>query len=176
MAECGLPFGKHRNEPVRLIPSDYLAWLLRVCKLSSGLRAAVVAELQARGLPVPVQPPPRPVRPCPTCPPGAGSACSWLEDRLGRRRVVAECDRCGRTVDYPPCVPPYTDMADRASSPTAALDVLLACEDLGLQLVSDGRAVDVAAADRRRAPAALLRRLRQCRHTLARLVAHRGAV
>jgi hypothetical protein len=88
--------------------------------------------------------------------------------------VVAECDRCGRTADYPPCVPPYTGLADAGSSKTAALDVLVACEELGLELVNDGCVVDFAPGSWHRAPAELRRRLRQCRRTLARLMLHKG--
>jgi uncharacterized protein (DUF3820 family) len=35
-----LPFGRHKGQPLDTVPSDYLDWLLRSCKLSSGLRAA----------------------------------------------------------------------------------------------------------------------------------------
>jgi hypothetical protein len=43
-----LPFGKHKGRPLGDVPGDYLRWMLRECKLSSGLRAAVGAELATR--------------------------------------------------------------------------------------------------------------------------------
>jgi hypothetical protein len=46
-----LPFGRHRGEPLSSVPTDYLAWLARTVPLSSGLRGAVAAELQRRGVP-----------------------------------------------------------------------------------------------------------------------------
>jgi uncharacterized protein (DUF3820 family) len=40
-----LPFGKHRGRSPGDVPTDYLNWLLRTCKISPGLRAAVRDEL-----------------------------------------------------------------------------------------------------------------------------------
>lgn len=44
------------------MPADYFGWLLRECKLSAGLGAAVRAERERRGL-APPDPPPRPDAP-----------------------------------------------------------------------------------------------------------------
>ena len=55
-----LPFGRHQNKPLAEVPADYLGWLLREAKLSSGLRSAVAGELERRGLVAPPQPEPRP--------------------------------------------------------------------------------------------------------------------
>ena len=59
-----LPFGQHRGQPQCMVPTDYLTWLLATVKLSSGLRAAVTAEVEARGETAP--PPPAPKLP-PVC-------------------------------------------------------------------------------------------------------------
>jgi hypothetical protein len=45
---ASLPFGRHKGEPLGQVPSHYLAWFLRECKPSTGLRAAVAAELTRR--------------------------------------------------------------------------------------------------------------------------------
>jgi hypothetical protein len=113
-------FGKHKDKPLSEVPSDYLDWALRTCKLSTGTRAAVIAELQSRGVTTPAAPPPpRAVRPCPTCGPGAPVLFAWREDSLGRKRVCADCGRCGRWIDTPPSVPPYSSAADTAAGQPA---------------------------------------------------------
>jgi hypothetical protein len=49
-----LPFGKHKNTPIRGIPSDYLLWVLKsVDTLSSGMRAAIGNELRSGNIPTP---------------------------------------------------------------------------------------------------------------------------
>jgi hypothetical protein len=55
----GLPFGRHKNQPLSEVPESYLRWCIETCKLSSGLRSAVAAELTSRGIEVPPAPPPR---------------------------------------------------------------------------------------------------------------------
>jgi uncharacterized protein (DUF3820 family) len=45
-----LPFGKHKGQELSSVPTDYLRWCLGNCKLSSGFRVAVVAELHALGV------------------------------------------------------------------------------------------------------------------------------
>jgi uncharacterized protein (DUF3820 family) len=45
-----LPFGKYKGQPLAAVPSGYLHWVLETCKLSSGLRAAIAAELETRGI------------------------------------------------------------------------------------------------------------------------------
>jgi hypothetical protein len=164
-----MPFGKHKGQPLPRVPTSYLQWLLRECQLSSGLRAAVAAEVSQRGREVPPPPPPRPVRRCRDHP-DAEPLLSWLEDSLGRRRIRADCPVCRRPTDYPPCVPPYTTEADRRASPTAVLDVLIRLDTLGIDLESDGRGVSVGWQDYHRVPADLHRLIRQCKNHLARLL------
>jgi hypothetical protein len=174
MVEHVLPFGRHKGQAVGEVPSGYLEWLLREVKLSSGLRAAVAAELQARGVAVPdvPAPPPFTVRACWVCG-DVGFACGWLEDSLGRRRVRAECVRCGRCLGHPPSVPPFSTMADAAASPTAVPDVLTRLEALGIELVSDGRSVNYKGTDYHRVPLDLRALVRQCSHQLARMMGNR---
>jgi hypothetical protein len=99
----------------------------------------------------------------------------WFEDRAGRRQVRRECVRCGQTLGFAPCVSPYTDEADRNVSPTGVLDVLVEAEAQGMQLRSDGRAVDFATGeDAARASPWLRQALPAVRHQLARLIGKRG--
>jgi hypothetical protein len=94
-----LPFGVYRQVPLPEVPSSYLAWALEVPKLSSGLRAALSAELQSRGLtPPPAPPTPAPPR-CQRCP-GAGYVLSRAVDAIGRPHVRATCQRCGRHLAF----------------------------------------------------------------------------
>jgi hypothetical protein len=110
-------FGKYEGVPLAAVPSGYLRWALAESpRLSRLLRHAVEAELGRRGSPVPPPPESRPVRACPACP-GVRPALTWEVDRLGRKRVRADCPRCGRFCDYPPCVSPYTQEADANSNP-----------------------------------------------------------
>ncbi len=51
-----LPFGRYRGLPLSQIPADYLLWVLRVVKLSRGLRAAVSDELACRDMFPPLPP------------------------------------------------------------------------------------------------------------------------
>jgi uncharacterized protein (DUF3820 family) len=46
---AGLPFGKHAGCPLPDVPTDYLQWVIRECKLSSGLRGAVAAVAGTAG-------------------------------------------------------------------------------------------------------------------------------
>jgi hypothetical protein len=155
------------------VPKDYLAWLLRTCKLSSGLRAAVRAELLHRGADSSGLPPELPPASEPTCPRCGcrGMAYAWFEDRLKRRQVRRSCGRCGKHLGFAPQVPPYTTLADAAASPTAVLDVLTQCEELGIALKSDGQAADFATReDSLWAEPTLRERVAQCRATLGRLL------
>jgi hypothetical protein len=107
-----LPFGKHRNCPLSEVPSHYLTWLASTCRLSSGLKAAVHAELRERGEPVPAGPHREHTVPvCRRCP-GAGFRCCWRIDAMGRRTIRASCQCCDRHLSFAPCVPPFTDLAD----------------------------------------------------------------
>jgi hypothetical protein len=166
--EQAIPFGAHKGRPLSDVPGSYLTWLARTCKLSTGLRAAVGAELARRGVAAP--PPPAP-KPEPVCCPGAGLNYEWAEDRLGRRQVRRTCRRCNRPLGYAPRVPPFTDWADRAAGAAPILEVLIRCEEMGLRLRNDGAAVDFATpADWHRAPPELRRRLHECRHPLAAML------
>jgi hypothetical protein len=114
-----MPFGRHKGVPLQEVPASYLEWAARTLKLSSGLRASVAAELERRGGKVPVPPPgawDRPPGPCRDC--GCPDVrYAWAEDRLGRRRVRAECAGCRRNRGTPPSRPPYSTAADAAAAP-----------------------------------------------------------
>jgi hypothetical protein len=120
-------FGRHKGKPLSEVDTGYLKWTLATVKLSSGTRAAVEAELSARGVACPPAPPrPRPcwMGPCHRC----GCAVvqyRWLEQRDGRRQVSARCSRCGASLGIAPRTPPYTTETDVAASPTAVLDALV---------------------------------------------------
>jgi len=164
-----LPFGKHKGQALPTVPAEYLTWAIRTVRLSSGLQRAVAAELARRGVDAPRPPPPPDPGPCWRCG-GLQYRCRWTEDRLGRRQVRRECANCGTWRGFAPRRAPFTDEADAAASDSAALDVLTQCEDLGLELRSDGRAADFAGADWLRAPPELSARLRECRGQLGRLL------
>jgi hypothetical protein len=113
-----LPFGRHKHQPLPSIPGDYLRWLMREHKLSSGLRAAVAGELVRRGLTPPEPPEPPPLPPCRHCGHRA-VRLSWQEDVRGHRRIRVVCWRCHRFIMFAPHVEPYISEADRAGSPTS---------------------------------------------------------
>jgi hypothetical protein len=135
-----MPFGRYKGDPVWSVPSDYLGWMLRTCKLSTGLRQAVRAELHARGeLPpgLAAEPAARPPR-CGRCG-GADLDVYWQElGGAGGRSIRAECRACRRFVAFLPMTPENTARADLASSPTGLLDVLTAAEAEGVEIVSRG--------------------------------------
>jgi hypothetical protein len=158
------PFGMYKGKPLAAVPAGYLTWLLREAKLSSGIRAAVAAELRSRGRRPPDPPPPR-VPACPRCG-DAGFACAWQEDRGGGRRVRAGCVGCGGYLAFLPCRPPYTDEADAAASPAAILDVLTRAEGLGVEVLSDGASAWL----RPGAPPELQATLRECSHRVGRMM------
>jgi hypothetical protein len=164
-----LPFGRHRDRPLSEVPSDYLQWAIRECKLSSGVRTAVTDELRRRNVETPAPAPPRPLIRCPDHR-HAELLLFWMQDSLGRVRIRAECSVCRRSTDHPPCVSPYTELADANASQTPILDALTRLEDLGVQLQSDGRTVAIPWQDWRRVPPDLHAIVRQCRHQLARLL------
>jgi hypothetical protein len=115
-----LPFGKHMGRPLAELPGDYLDWLLRNCKLSSGLRAAVAGELARRGLNPPPPPGPAPYPACRDCG-RAGVVARWQEDSRGERRIRGECPRCGRYLCWLPILQPWIGQADAAASKTPVL-------------------------------------------------------
>jgi hypothetical protein len=160
-----LPFGKHKDKPLSEVPAGYLQWAIETCKLSSGLRAAVAEELTRRGVEAPA--PPAPVLKIPPC-----RRCdsdrfrvAWQEDRNGGRRIRASCS-CGAYLCFLPLVEPWVSLANNAVNPTAALDVLIALGDLGIDLRSDGKTVWLAGEDRKRVPENLHVLIRQCCHQL----------
>lgn len=164
-----LPFGKHKGQPLADVPTSYLRWLLDAVKLSTGLRAATVAELQARGVTLPAPPAPPPAPRCPRC----GSPAmkySWTESRNGQRQVRRDCVRCGTFAGFAPRTPPFTTEADRRASPTPILDALTRLEELDIVLGSDGSAVHFVGDGWRRCPTDLRDTIRQCNHQLARLL------
>jgi hypothetical protein len=162
-----LPFGKHKGKPPAEVPGDYLAWLLANVKLSSGLRIAIIDVLRSRGVPVaPLPPPPEPV--CPDCGLDTRLFYGWLEASNGERRIQRLCG-CGKPLGFAPHVEPYLSLAERSADPTALLDVLTECEALGIELVSDGKAVHVTGG-RGRLTVPLKQKLAQCRHGLAKLI------
>jgi hypothetical protein len=81
-------------------------------------------------------------------------------------------------VDRPPHIPPYTTEADANASASPVLDALVRLDDLGVELVSDGRRVWFADPDaRRKVPRDLHAVVRECGHTLAMMMGDtRGAV
>jgi uncharacterized protein (DUF3820 family) len=164
-----LPFGKWKDTPLADVPADYLAWALRECKLSSGLAAALRAELSARGLDAPAAPAPKPVPPCGRC--GATTLTHhWQEDRLGRKRIRRACGSCGNWMGCSPMTEPFTTEADANANSTALLDVLTMAEEQGVTLTSDGHTVEFVGDGWHRADDALKQALHQCRHSLARMM------
>jgi hypothetical protein len=83
--------------------------------------------------------------------------------------VRAECAACQKWLGFAPTAEPYTTAADKAASMTPELDLLCSCLELGLDLRSDGQAVDFASPpDWHHAPQRVRDLLRQCSHSLAR--------
>lgn len=168
-----MPFGKYKSVPVAAVPSDYLQWLAKVCKLSSGLRQAIAAELQARGATVPEPPAAKPPLPCPHC--GESKlAHHWLQTRNNRRQISRTCSRCKASLGFAPQVEPYIAEADSRVKGTELLDVLIEAEALGIRIESDGLSCWVASEDWKRVPAELLTELltamRLHKRTLASLI------
>src|SRR5262249_42894717 len=116
------PFGKYSGQPPSAIQADYLLWMLKTCKLSSGLRAAVRAELLARAPPEPPLPPdpaPAPPPACPRC--GGGDLRRyWQRHAGGRRRAIrADCRRCGCYVCFLPQTAENVAAANADRPPTS---------------------------------------------------------
>jgi hypothetical protein len=109
-----MPLGKHRGTPLADVPESYLAWLLREVKLSTGLRAAVAAELERRG----VRPPTAAVKPEPVCC-GAGLSYGWDRDALGRPIIRRWCAACGRCLGLAPQTGAALEAANAAGRPMA---------------------------------------------------------
>src|SRR5262245_27206176 len=115
MYEVTLPFGRHRGKRPAEVPTAYLAWLLANVKLSTGVRAAVRAELWSRAdrpAELPPDPPPSAPR-CQRC--GAREArLYWQQTADGNRRVRAECRRCQNFAGWAPQTPANVAEADAA--------------------------------------------------------------
>jgi hypothetical protein len=92
----------------------------------------------------------------------------WREECNGRKSIRVECERCGASLTTAPQVEPFLSMADQGTSKTPLLDALLWLDRLGLGVVSDGQSVQTT--DYRRTPIALRRLIRQCGHSLAKLL------
>src|SRR5262245_19169478 len=108
-------FGQHKGVALPEIPAGYLRWALTTLKLSSGLRGAVVAELERRGQHVPASPPVRAPE-CPRCRHGKTLTYRWLQTRNGTRQIRTECLACGAFCGFAPQQPPYTTEADEHAS------------------------------------------------------------
>jgi hypothetical protein len=109
--EYRLPFGKHAGKPLADVPADYLNWLLRSCKLSSGLRLVIGDGLRKRNIDVPPTPPPQ-IPNCPRC----GNTLHdfiWQQDATGGRRIRVECRYCRRFILWAPLLPEFIAEADR---------------------------------------------------------------
>jgi hypothetical protein len=172
MADHLMYMGTHKGKPISAIPSAYLEWCLQTWRLSSGFRAGVTAELESRGQKAPAPPPPKPEPSCRQC--GAGPDTinySWLQTRHGRRQIRRTCGHCGEWLGSAPQIEPYLSRANAAASATPVLDVLTRCEELGIRLRSDGAAVNFASSeDWHRATPGLRNLVRQCRHSLAKMI------
>src|SRR5262249_10989822 len=145
-----IPFGKHKGRPLEDVPTDYLEWLRRSVKLSSGLRLAVAGALRTPGGDVPAEAPtPPPARP--RCRPEGKVSYSWLQKRDGQRAIRRECRSCGAWLGFAPLQEPYVSIADAMASSTPVLDTLTRAEDLGVRLTSDGAAAGIASRDWHRA-------------------------
>jgi hypothetical protein len=161
-----LPFGRFKGAALTAVDSGYLRWLVRETKLSSGLQAAVVAELARRGEQAPPGPPPKPEPRCPQHP-AAPLRHRWTEFRDGRKQIRRTCSACGHWMGFSPLVEPYLSLANEAASPTALLDVLTQAGELGVHLkVVNGAAEFASTDDWKRATPELRDRLRECRKLL----------
>jgi hypothetical protein len=166
-----MPFGKHRGRSLTEVPDGYLAWLLRECKLSSALRAAVADEVRRRGMEPPAPPPPAPPPACWRCGASGEVRYGWQEQRGGRRAIRRSCTRCGGCIGFAPLVPEYTRLADAAASPTACRDVLARAADLDVRLVVCDGAAEIHGEDWHLTDEHFRDRLRECRITLGRMLA-----
>jgi hypothetical protein len=98
MDEFVMPIGQYRGEPVKAVPTRYLAWL--VTQARGGLRRALAAELRRRGVEIPTpEPAPEPV--CGGCG-GARMNYRWYRDTVGRQHVKRFCAGCGRSLGFAP--------------------------------------------------------------------------
>lgn len=126
---------------------------------------AELSMRQQHALPLPI-----PTVPCIRCG-GTKPHYGWQQMRNGRRHLRVECGGCGRFLKFVPQVEPFLTLANGTASETAVLDVLCQCDELSIELHSDGRTVEfVTAEDYSRATPRLRELVRQCSHDLAGLM------
>lgn len=131
-----IPFGRYKDVPLPEVPASYLVWLIGNAKLSSGLDAAVRAELDRRGVKTP-PPRPRQRRAC-SKHPDAGIKATWLLMRDGRKAIRGECSRCGHWLGALPMTAENIALANQHSDPTAVLSFLMRLEEQGIQVKKVG--------------------------------------
>jgi hypothetical protein len=162
-----LPFGCHKGKSPADTPTDYLRWLLRTCKLSSGLHAAVREELQRRGVDVsdlPVERVTKRPASCRRCG-GVELRLYWQELANNTRLIRGDCRRCGKFISFQPQSAENVARADAAKSATGLLDLLTRAEDEGVSVVSvNGRTIHVIPPGK--ASPELLAMVRQNKHLL----------
>lgn len=166
-----LYFGRHQGKPLGEIDLGYLQWALRECKLSSGLQAALTAEVERRGGTAPPTPPPSVAPTCRRCVMvGGGVRLSWLQQRNGTRAIRRTCDVCGASLGAASAPPENIALADKNALPAPALLALILAEEQGVRLQSDGAVADIVGEDFRKADPRLREALRQCRHLLGSMI------
>jgi hypothetical protein len=110
-----MPFGKHRGAPLTDVPTSYLAWVMRTCKLSTGLRSAMGEELRSRP-DCPEDLPPEPAANTPPSCRGCGGTdlhLTWQPlGGAGGRVIRADCRGCGAFVYFAPQTPENVALAD----------------------------------------------------------------
>jgi hypothetical protein len=164
--ETRLWFGKHRGQPLSSIPSSYLLWALSEVKLTPGIERKVRSELASR----PDAPPLPPAKPAaePSC-----SKCGrfdlqlyWYQQRDGRKQIKAICPTHGLLAAALPHTPANVQRADAAQPQAGLLDALVLADELGVELVVVGGAIDIQ--PWQRATVELRRLVKQSQHQLVR--------
>jgi hypothetical protein len=163
-----MPFGKHQDQPLSEVPTPYLSWLIAQNNIARGLRDRLNNELRGRGVDVPVQPP-APRRRCFRCH-STQILANWHQWRNGSRHVRGTCARCGAWCGTLPQTEANIAEANRNASPTPVITALVELEALGVELVSDGNSVSYVGDGWRKVPRELDAIVRQCSHTLARMI------
>ena len=171
MIDHHLPVGRHKGKPLADVPKDYLGWALRTIELSTGLRAAVRAELTRRGVVLTPEPPPRPRPPCRRC--GCTAfRMTWQEQRGGTKAIRSECQRCGARCGVAPLTAENVAAANAVQPEAGLLDALVLAEEEGCELVPEGGRVEVQ--PWQRASRKLRELVRQSQHALLRHLTGEG--